>query len=126
MVRPGSIQDVADPVDLGLGPFGVHGTTILPDESEDSEQAEGDNGFFVNDEKFVADSSDGETSTGGEDGSLGDQAVAGKGVEDGLRLGLGVGKVALVANGRRSGGESGKEGRLTKRSGRTGGTGGST
>lgn len=90
MVGTSRVEDILLLLDLALSPLLVHGTTELGDGGEDAEQTEGDDGFLVHDVELVADGRDGETGASGEDGGLGDERVAGKRVEDGLGLLLGV------------------------------------
>lgn len=55
----GRVQNLLILADGGVGPFLVHGTAILEDSVEDAQQAEGDNGFFVENVELVADGVDG-------------------------------------------------------------------
>lgn len=55
VVAPGLVEDVLDLLDLTIRPLLVHGTTVLEDAVEDGQQAEGDDGFLVQDIKLVAD-----------------------------------------------------------------------
>lgn len=77
MVDTGGVQDTLDLVVLGLRPLLVHGTTELDQSGPDTEKAEGDHGFLVDDIVLAADGVDGETGGGGEDGGFGDDRVAG-------------------------------------------------
>lgn len=90
VVCSSAVEDIFLLLDLGLGPLLVHGTGHLAYTSEDAEKTECGDGLLVEDVELIADSGDGETSTGGEDGGLGHQAVAWEGVNDGLGLGFGV------------------------------------
>ena len=106
VVGAGRVQDVLDLVALLIGPLLVKGTTELDEATPDREQAEGDDGLLVHDIVLVGDGVDGKTGGGGEDGGLGNEVAAGKGVDDGLGLGLGVlGREA----GRVAGGSDGAE-----------------
>lgn len=90
VVGTGSVQDVLVLLNLTLSPLTVSRTTILGNGSEDAEKTESSNGFLVHNIELVADGSDGDTGSGREDGGLGDQRVAGEGIDDGLSLLLGV------------------------------------
>lgn len=90
VVVTGSVQDVLVLLNLTLSPLAVSGTTILGNGSENAEKTEGGNGFLVQDVELVADGGDGDTGSGGKDGSLGNQGVARKRVEDRLSLLLGI------------------------------------
>lgn len=68
---PGGVQDILEFLLGVLAPFLVHGTTILEDTVEDSQQTEGDDGFLVENVEFVADCPYGDTSTSGKDRGLG-------------------------------------------------------
>lgn len=88
VVGAGAVQDARDLVDLLLGVVGPGGAGVLADGPEDGEQREGDDGLLVDDVQLVADGGDGQASAGGEDGGLGEGAVAGDG--DGLHDALGL------------------------------------
>ena len=90
VVGTGSVQDVLVLLDLTLSPLTVSRATVLGNGSEDAEKTESSNGFLVHNIELVADGSDGDTGSGREDGGLGDQGVAGKSIDDGLSLLLGV------------------------------------
>ena len=96
-----SVQDTRDLVDLLLRIVSPSRSSVLGNGPEDGKEREGDNGLLVDDVELVADSGDTETGSRGEDGGLGEGAVAGDGyrVEDGLGLLLGVllGQVGLIA-----------------------------
>lgn len=110
VVGTGRVQDVLDLVGLLIGPLLVERTTELDETTPNGEQAEGDDGLLVHDIVLVGDGVDGETGGGGEDGGLGHEVAAGKGVDDGLGLGLGVlgGEVRRVA-GASDGAERGED-----------------
>ena len=91
VVGASGVQDVPDPVVLGLSPFLVHGTAKLDQRSPDAQKSEGNDGLLVDDVVLIADGVDGQTGGGGEDGGLGDEGAAGQGVDERLRLGLGIG-----------------------------------
>lgn len=101
VVLAGSVQDAGDLVGLLLRILSPGRSGVLGNGPEDGQEREGDNGLLVDDVELVADSGDTETGAGGEDGGLGEGAVAGDGyrVEDGLGLLLGVllGQVGVVA-----------------------------
>lgn len=101
VVLTGSVQDTRDLVDLLLRIVSPSRSGVLGNGPEDGKEREGDNGLLVDDVELVADSGDTETGSRGEDGGLGEGAVAGDGyrVEDGLGLLLGVllGQVGLIA-----------------------------
>ena len=79
------------------------------------EKTEGGNGFLVQDVELVADGGDGDTGSGGKDGSLGNQGVARKRVEDRLSLLLGI----LRDVGGRAGGRNvGSDGEVARGQGR--------
>lgn len=109
VVVTGSVQDVLVLLDLTLSPVPVGGTSILGNGREDAEKTEGGNGFLIQDVELVADGGNGETGSGGEDGRLGDQSVAGQRVEDRLGLLLGVfgGDVGVQTDCRKVGDGSG-------------------
>lgn len=109
MVGTGSVQDVLLLLNLALSPLLVCGATILGDSSEDTEQTEGGDSLFVEDVELVADRSNGETGTGGEDSGLGDEGAARKSIQD--RLGLLLGVLAGDVGGRTGRGEVGSDGR---------------
>lgn len=90
VVGTGSVQDASNLLALGIGPLRVHGTTVLDDGTPDAQQTKGDDGLLVDDIVLVAEGVDGQTGSGGQDGGLGDERVAGQGIEDGLGLLLGV------------------------------------
>lgn len=77
VVKTGGVQDSLNLIVLGLRPLGVHGTAELDQSTPYAEKAEGDDGFLVDDIVFAADSVDGEAGSGGENGGLGDERVAG-------------------------------------------------
>lgn len=108
VVGAGGVEDASDLLVLALGPFAVHGTSVLDDGTPDTQQAEGDDCLLVDDIVLVAESVDGQTGGGGQDGGLGDERVARQAVDDGLGLLLGVlgGDV-----GRAAGGGEGGDGR---------------
>lgn len=113
VVLAGGVQDALDLLVLCLGPLLVHGATVLDESAPDAQQAEGDDGLLVDDIVLVAEGIDGQTGGGGQDGGLGDQRVAGDGIDDGLGLGLGLlGRDV----GRRADGRQGGEGREGSRS----------
>ena len=115
VVVTGSVQDVLVLLNLALSPLAVSGTTILANGSENAEKTEGGNGFLVQDVELVADGGDGDTGSGGKDGSLGNQGVARKRVEDRLSLLLGV----LRDVGGRAGGRNvGSDGEVARGQGR--------
>jgi hypothetical protein len=99
VVLAGGVEDVLDLVGLVLGPLLVGGATVDGHAGVDGKQTDHDDGLLVDDVELVADGGDGDTGTGGEDGGLAQDAVAGQGVEDalGLLLGRGSGLVALQA-----------------------------
>lgn len=105
MVGTGGVQDASNLLVLALGPLAVHGASVLEDGAPDAQQTEGDDGLLVDDIVLVAEGVDGQTGGGGQDGGLGDERVAGEGVEDGLRLLLGVvgGDVGGAAGGSEGG-----------------------
>lgn len=84
-----------------LGPFAVHGTTVFEDAIEDGQQAESHDGFLVEHVQLVGNGPSRDTGTGGQDGSLRDEAVTWEGVDDRLCLLLRLfgGDVGLVAVG---------------------------
>lgn len=115
VVGTGSVQDVLLLLDLALSPFPVGRTSVLGDGSENAEKTEGGNGFLVQDVELVADGGDGDTGSGGKDGSLGNQGVARKRVEDRLSFLLGV----LRDVGGRAGGRNvGSDGEVARGQGR--------
>lgn len=90
VVFPRRVEDACN-LRIGLFcPLLVGRTSIFANGPENGQQAKGDDGFFVDDVELVADSCDGDTGTGRENGGLGDEAVAREGVEDGLGLLLGL------------------------------------
>lgn len=101
VVLAGRVQDAGDLVRLLLRILSPGRSRVLGNGPEDGQERKGDNGLLVDDVELVANSGDTETRAGGEDGSLGEGAVAGDGyrVEDGLGLLLGVllGQVGVVA-----------------------------
>lgn len=101
VVGAGRVQDIADLADLSLGPSGVCWSKVLANSEEDGEERETDDGLLVDDIVLVAESEDGRASSGGEDGGLGDQGVAWKGIEDrlGLLLWLLSGDAGVVSGG---------------------------
>ena len=108
VVGTGLVEDVLDLVVLGLGPLGVHGTAILDEGAPDGEQGDGDDGLLVDDVVLVADGVSAQGGGGREDGRLGDEGVARKGIDERLRLLLGLlgGHVGDVAGGNgRDGGQ---------------------
>lgn len=110
VVVSGRVQDVSDLVDLSLGPLGVHWSSILSDGGEDGEQAESNDGFLVDDQELVGDGGNTQTSTSGQSSDLGDQAVAGDGVDNGLGLNLWVWDVGVEAGLLSSNGDGRKDG----------------
>lgn len=113
VVGTSGVQDALDLLVLGLGPLLVHRATILDQSAPDAQQTEGDDGLLVDDVVLVADGVDGQTSSGGQNGGLGDERVPGQGIDDGLRLGL---SWVLGHVGRRTGGGQGSQGRECSRS----------
>lgn len=114
VVGAGRVQDVLDLVALLISPLLVEGTTELDETTPDGEQTEGDDGLLVDDIVLVGEGVDGKTGGGGEDGGLGHEVAAGKGVDDGLSLGLGVlggdtGRVAGAGNGAQRGKDAGDD-----------------
>lgn len=89
VIGAGLVQDVLDFVLVRLGPLLVQGASVRDKGTPNAQQTEGDDGLLVDDIVLVADGVDGQTGSGGQDGGLGDERVAGQGVDDGLRLGLG-------------------------------------
>ena len=108
VVVTGSVQDVLLLLDLLLSPFPVGRTTVLGNGSEDTENTEGGNGFLVKDIELVADGGNGETGSGGKDGTLGNQRVTRQRVEDRLSLLLGflARHVGVVTGSREVGSDS--------------------
>lgn len=90
VVGTSSIQDILLLLDLSISPGIVDWTEVLEGAVEDAEETEGGDGFLVHHIELIADGRDGETSTGGEDGGLGNERVSGEGIDDGLSFGLGV------------------------------------
>lgn len=90
VVGTSRVQNILVLLRLALGPLSVQGATIFADSSEDTEQTECDDGFLIKDVKLVADSGNGEASSGRQDGGLGDERVARQGVNNGLGLLLGL------------------------------------
>lgn len=86
VVGTGSVQDVLVLLDLTLGPLAVSRATVLGNGSEDGKQTEGGNGLLVHHVQLVADSGNGQTGGGGQNGSLGDEGVSGNSVQDRLSL----------------------------------------
>ncbi|KAL1604086.1 hypothetical protein SLS60_005678 [Paraconiothyrium brasiliense] len=100
VVGAGRVQDAGDLVNLRLRIAGPGRAGVLGDSPEDGQQREGDDGLLVDNVELVADGEGAHTSGGGEDGGLGNGAVAGHGdrIEQRLSLLLGVlGQVGLVA-----------------------------
>jgi hypothetical protein len=111
VVGTGSIQDILVLLDLTLGPLGVSGATVLANSGEDRQQTESGDGLLVHDVQLIADGGDGQTSGGREGSGLGDQGVAGDGVENGLGLLRGI--LGGNVGGRARGGQAGSDGRDT-------------
>lgn len=111
MVGTGSVQDVLVLLDLTLGPLAVGGTTVLANSGEDRQQTESSDGLLVHNVQLVADGGNGQTGGGRQGSGLGDQGVAGDGVQDRLRLlsGLLGGNVGSLTRG----GQVGSDGRDT-------------
>lgn len=86
VVGTGSVQDIGNLLVLPIGPFAVHGTEVLDDGGPDAQQTEGDDGLLVDDIVLVAEGVNGQPGDGGHDGGLGDERVAGQGIENGLGL----------------------------------------
>jgi hypothetical protein len=109
VVRAGGVQDAVDLVNLRLRIAGPGGAGVVSDSPEDGQQAKRDDGFLVDDVELVANGSHAETSTGGQNGGLGDGAVAGDRyrIEQRLRLFLRVLGQVRVVTGR---GDLGREG----------------
>jgi hypothetical protein len=101
VVLAGRVQDARDLVDLLLRIVSPRRARVLGNSPEDGQEREGDNRLLVDDVELVADGGDTETGAGGEDGGLGEGAVAGDGyrIKNGLGLLLGVllGQVGVVA-----------------------------
>lgn len=76
MAFSGRVQNLLVLADGAVGPFLVHGTTILEDSVEDAQQAEGDDGFLVDHVELVADGPDRGASTSREDGGLAREGIA--------------------------------------------------
>lgn len=108
VVGPGLVEDVEDLLVLAIGPLRVHGATVLDEATPDSEKAEGNDGLLVHNVVLIADGVDRETGSAGKNGGLGEKAVSGERIDNGLGLLLGVlgGNVGGVA-GRRERGEGG-------------------
>jgi len=90
VVLPSGVQDVLDLVAVAVGPLLVHRTSVVTDSPKDAEQRDHDNGLLVDNVELIGNRGDGETGSCGEECGLGDQAVAGQSIDDGLSLGLGV------------------------------------
>lgn len=88
MVRPSSVQDAGDLVDLLLRIAGPSGTSVVCDSPENGQQAECDDGFFVDDVELVADGSHAQACSCREHGSFRDGAVSWDGYRVEQRLGL--------------------------------------
>jgi hypothetical protein len=84
------VENILHFILLTLRPVLVHGTGIIVNGPVDREKGQRDDGFLVDDVKFLADGRDGETSAGGEDRRLGGDAVARQCVEDAGSCVLGV------------------------------------
>lgn len=108
MVGTSGVEDVLVLLDLALSPLLVDGTTVLGSGSEDAEKTEGSDGLLVHDIELVADGGHRETGGGGEDGSLGDEGVAGESIDDRLSLLLGV--LGGDVGGRTRRGQGGRDG----------------
>lgn len=119
MVGTGSTEDVLDLLDLTAGPLAVGGATHGTDGIEDGTKGDGNNGLLIDDVQLVGDGRDGEGSSGGEDGGLGDQGVAGKGVDQ--RLGLRL-RILLSRDARVVADRDGGRGGLDSLEGRGGGS----
>lgn len=107
VVGAGRVEDIEDLLVLTLSPLLVSGTAELDQGSPDAEKAEGDDCLLVDDIVLVAQGIDREAGEGREDGRLGEEVAAGKRIDEGLGLGLGVlgGDTGAVA--RRDGGREG-------------------
>lgn len=105
MVGTGSVQNASNLLVLTLSPLAVHGASVFDDGTPDAQQAESDDGLLVDNIVLVAEGVDGQAGGGGQDGGLGDERVAGQGVDDGLGLLLGVlgGDVGRVTGGSEGG-----------------------
>lgn len=90
VVGTSRVQNILVLLRLTLSPLPVHGATIFAESSEDTDQTECDDSFLVENVKLVADRGNRETGSGRQDGGLGDERVAGQGVNDGLGLLLGL------------------------------------
>ncbi len=63
MVRPRLVEQFLDLSNLAVRPLRVAGSAVLEDTVKDGQQAEGDNGFFIDNVQLVADGPDGNTCT---------------------------------------------------------------
>lgn len=115
VVGASGVQDVPDPVVVGLRPFLIHRTTELDQRSPDAQKSEGNDGLLVDDVVLIADGVDGQTGGGGKDSALGDEGATGKSIDEGLRLSLGI-DLRLRDVGRGSGGDKRADGRKRSRS----------
>lgn len=109
VVGTGSVQNTGNLLVLALSPLAVHGASVLDNGTPDTQQTESDDGLLVDDIVLVAEGVDGQTGGGGQDGGLGDERVAGQGIQNGLSLLLGVlsgdvGRLAVAGGG--EGGDS--------------------
>lgn len=104
VVSAGSVEDVLVLLDLAVSPLAVSRATVLGHGGEDGEKAEGGDGLLVHHVELVGDGGDGQTGGGGQGGGLGDERVAGDGVQD--RLGLLLGVLGGDVGGRASRGQS--------------------
>lgn len=77
MIRPRSIQDISNLVDLSISPLAVQRSSVLENSTPDAQQAQRDDGLLIDDIVFVAEGVDCKTGRGGEDGGLGDEGVSG-------------------------------------------------
>lgn len=71
VVGTGSVQDAGNLLVLGLGPLGVHRSSVLENGGPYTQQAERDDGLLVDDIVLVAKGVDGQTGGGGQNGGLG-------------------------------------------------------
>lgn len=95
----GGVEDGSHVLNVSIGPRGVTRASELGDNNNKGGKDTENDGLIVDNVQLVGDGVDGSEDTGGEHTSLGQNVVAGDGVQDGGGLGLGVNLVGVVSAG---------------------------